>query len=168
MYALAFAVGSSLLSSFGQGMGAKYALQNSRYMQQTLGYAADYQEALVKIDQAKIDRLREQTISAQTAATAASGIQTGAGAPAELRAETEILSEIDKNILRMTGGIESLRYGLAGMGARAQGYSVASGMYMRGLGYSLDTASMLASRYQGAPKTEDSFGSMLETGKGWR
>ncbi len=146
MYWMAITAATSLLSSAGQAYGATQNVKMAKYQRDILGYAARYQDAAIKIDEAKLDRLREQTISAQTVSTAASGIQTIAGAPLELRAETEILSDIDKHILRITGGIEQLRYGLASHGTMAQGYGQASAAYARGLGYMVNSGSLLAAR----------------------
>jgi hypothetical protein len=70
MYQLAIMAAGSLLSSGGQAYGASQAIKQGKYQRDILGYAADYQSALVKIEQAKLDRVRDQTISAQTAQTA--------------------------------------------------------------------------------------------------
>lgn len=159
MWAMAFMVGSSLLSSAGQAYGGMQTIKMAKYSRDVARSAATYQDALANIDAAKLDRLRDQTISAQTAATAASGIRTDVGAPLELRAETEILADIDKNILRISGGVEGLRFGMAGHTAMAQGYGQASAMFARGLGYSLDTASLLAARKwgSGGPTTDNTL-----------
>jgi hypothetical protein len=154
MWQMAIMAAGSLLSSGGQAYGASQAIKQGKYQRDILGYASDYQAALVKIDQAKLDRVRDQTISAQTAQTAASGIRTDVGAPLELRAETEILSDIDKHILRTAGGIENLRYGIAGHASMAQGYGTGSAMYARGLSYLVNSGSYMASRYATPTKNE--------------
>lgn len=159
MYWMAITAATSLLSSAGQAYGGMMAVKQAKYQKDILGYASSYQQAMTKIDEIKLDRLRDQTISAQTAATAASGIQTGVGAPAELRAETEVLSDIDKAILRISGGIENLRFSLASRGAMAQGYGQGSAMYARGLGYMVDAGSLLAARQmKPVPKTQPTGG----------
>jgi hypothetical protein len=143
---LMFMIGGSLLSAGGSAFGGYQAIKQGKYASDILGYQSQYAKALTEIEAAKIDRQAKQTISAQRAQTAASGIRTDVGAPLEIEAETEILADIDKNILRMSGGIESLRYQTAATMARAQGYGQGSAMFAQGAGSLLNTGLDIAQR----------------------
>lgn len=133
-------LGGGLLSAGGSAYGGLMAVKQGKYAADILDYQAKYIEAANKIDIAKIDMARDKTISAQLAQTAASGIRTDVGAPLEIQAETEILADIDKQLLRQAGGIEKLRYQTQAHMAKAQGYGTGSAMYARATGSLLDTA----------------------------
>lgn len=143
---LMFMVGGSLLSAGASAYGGYQAIKQGQYASDILGYQSKYAKALTEIEAAKIDRIAKQTISTQRAQTAASGIRTDVGAPLEIELETEILADIDKNILRMSGGIESLRYQTAATMTRAQGYGQGSAMFAQGFGSLLNTGLDIAQR----------------------
>ncbi len=139
-------IGGSLLSSGAQAYGGYQAVKQGKYAADILGYQAKYTNALTEIEVAKLERQKQQTISAQRAQTAASGIRTDVGAPLELEVETEILADIDKNILRMSGGIEALRYQTAASMTKAQGYGQGSAMFANSFGSLLNTGMAVGQR----------------------
>ena len=61
-------------------------------------------------------------------------------------AQEKILADIDKNILRMSGGIEKLRYQTQASMAEAQGLGVGSAMFAKSTGSLLDSAAMYGKR----------------------
>jgi hypothetical protein len=134
----------SAMQAGGSAFGASQALKQSKYQQDILRYQADYQNALNEINVEKVKKGVKQTQSAQRAATAASGFQSGDSA--EVNMDTEIQGEIDIALLRMSGGIENLRLQNAGTMARAQGYGVAAGLYQRGFGSLLNTGMSVGQR----------------------
>lgn len=139
-------IGGGLLSAGGSMFGGMQAAKQGKYAADILKWQARYVDAATKIEEAKIERTKRQTISAQRASTAASGIRTDVGAPLDVEIETEIMADIDKNILRMSGGIEKLRYQTQSHLARAQGYGQSSAMYAQGFNSLLSTGLGLAER----------------------
>lgn len=139
-------VGGSLLSAGASAYGGYQAVKQGKYAADILGYQSKYTQALTELEVAKIERLKQQTISSQRAQTAASGIRTDVGAPLELEIETEILADIDKNILRMSGGVEALRYQTAAKMTKAQGYGQGSAMYANSFGSLLNTGMAIGQR----------------------
>jgi hypothetical protein len=139
-------IGGSLLSSGAQAYGGAQAIKQGKYASDILGYQAKYAKALTEIEVAKVERQKQQTISSQRAQTAASGIRTDIGAPLEIEVETEILADIDKNILRMSGGIEALRYQTAASMTKAQGYGQGSAMFANSFGSLLNTGLAIGQR----------------------
>ena len=139
-------IGGGLLSAGASAYGGLMAAKQGKYAADILEYQAKYVDAVSKIETAKIDLARDKTLSAQKAATAASGIRTDVGAPLEVAAETEIMADIDKQILRMSGGIEKLRYQTQASMAKAQGYGIGSALYARATGSLLDTAASYGQR----------------------
>lgn len=133
-------LGGTLLSSGSSAFGGALAIKQGKYAQDILDYQARYLQAANKIEAAKIDLEKKKTLSAQKAQTAASGIRTDVGAPVEVAAETELLADIDKNILKITGGIESLRLQTQGTLARAHGYAAGATQYAQGFGSLLSSA----------------------------
>lgn len=124
----------SAVQSGGSMFGSLLAKKQSKYASDIAEYNARYIDAASRIEEAKIDRYAAQVKSAQKAATAASGIRTDVGAPVEIEVETDILADIDKNILRISGGIEKIRYGIEARMGKAQGLAASSTMQAQGFG----------------------------------
>lgn len=133
-------LGGTLLSAGSSAYGAGLSIKQGKYSQDVLEAQAKYLQAAYKIDEAKIELDKKRTLSSQKAQTAASGIRTDVGAPVEVAAETERMADIDKNILRISGGIDSLRLQTQGQLARAQGYAAGATQYAQGAGSLLSTA----------------------------
>lgn len=146
MWPMIFMLAGSAMQAGGSAFGAAQALKQSKYQQDIFDYAAKYEKSAREIDVAKLRNNVAQTISAQRAATAASGFQADSGTALELQIDTEMQGEIDISILRMAGGIEQLRLQNAGTMSRAQGYGVAAGLYQRGFGSLLNTGMSVGSR----------------------
>ena len=144
MWPMAIMLAGSAMQAGGSAFGASQALKQSKYQQDILRYQADYERAAAEISVAKVKRQVGQIQSAQRAATAASGFQSGDAT--ELNIDTELQGEIDIAILRSAGGIEQLRLQNAGTMARAQGYGVAAGLYQKGFGSLLNTGMSVGSR----------------------
>lgn len=151
----------SMLQAGGSAYGSLMAVKNSKYFRDAADAYAGYVGAVTNIQAARIDRIRDQTISAQRAQTAASGISPLEGAPVDLAIETDILADIDKNLLRMSGSMEALRYRTEGRMGEAAGYGQAAQLGAQGFGSLLSTGMSYGQR-QGwfAPKQE----SMLSSG----
>ncbi len=137
-----------------QMFGAQQNIRMSKLSADIAGYAGAYQTAVRQVQEARLEQNYERTISAQRAAAAASGIRTDTGAPMDLAAETEVLFEIDKKLLRSAGSIDSLRTQLQQRSFEAEGYSSASGHYGQAAGSLLESAMWYGNR-QGwfTPKT---------------
>lgn len=130
MWPMLIMLAGSAIQAGGSAYGASQSIKQSKYQQDVLRYQADYEAAAAEINVAKLQQSVAQTKSAQKAATAASGFQSGDATEAMI--DTDIQGEIDTAILRMSGGIEQLRLQNAGTMARAQGYGVAAGLYGQG------------------------------------
>lgn len=152
MWPMLIMLGGSALQSGGSMFGASQALKQSKYQKDILRYQADYERAATEIGVEQVKRRTTQVKSAQRAATAASGFQSGDAA--ELEIDTELQGEIDIALLRQAGGIENLRLQTAGTMARATGYGQAAGLYQKGFNSLLNTGMNVGTR-QGwfAPST---------------
>ena len=144
MWPMIIMLAGSAMQAGGSAFGASQALKQSKYQQDILRYQADYEKAAAEISVEKVKRQTGQIKSAQRAATAASGFQSGDAT--ELNIDTDIQGDIDIAILRSAGGIEQLRLQNSGTMARAQGYGVAAGLYQRGFGSLLNTGMSVGSR----------------------
>ena len=144
MWPMVIMLAGSAIQAGGSAFGASQALKQSKYQQDILRYQADYERAAAEIAVEKVKRNVGQVKSAQRAATAASGFQSGDAA--ELNIDTDLQGEIDIAILRSAGGLEQLRLQNAGTMARATGYGTAAGLYQRGFGSLLNTGMNVGSR----------------------
>jgi hypothetical protein len=144
MWPMVIMLAGSAMQAGGSAFGASQALKQSKYQQDILRYQANYERAAAEISVEKVKRQVGQTISAQRAATAASGFQSSDSL--EQNIDTQIQGDIDIAILRSAGGIEQLRLQNAGTMARAQGYGVAAGLYQRGFGSLLNTGMAAGTR----------------------
>lgn len=158
MWPMVIMLAGSAMQAGGSMFGASQALKQSKYQQDILDYQADYERAAAEIGVEKVKRNVGQVKSAQRAATAASGFQSGDAA--ELNAEADIQGDIDIAILRSAGGIEQLRLQNAGTMARAAGYGQAAGMYQKGFGSLLNTGMNVGSR-QGWFESSSSTGNRI-------
>ena len=136
----------SLLSAGGQAFGGMMQEKQSKYASDVADYQARYVDAVKELEIAKLERYKKQTIASQRAQTAASGIRTDVGAPLELEIETEILADIDKNIIRNAGSIEALRYRTASKIGQASGLAQSSASYAGAAGSLLDATMAYGSR----------------------
>lgn len=130
----------SMVQGAGSGMGSLLSVKSAKYGMHVANAYADYIEAITNFKAAQIDRIRDATISSQRAQTAASGIDPNDETSQLIRAETEILADIDKNILRSNGNLEALRFRSEGYTSMAAGYGQAAQLGAQGFGSLLSTA----------------------------
>jgi len=142
------------IMALGSIIGLGYQLSAARSAERTAGYQADiisynarYVDAKVKLEQARIDRETRQIIGAQRAQTAAGGIAPDIGTPAEFQAESRIMADIDKALVRISGGMERLNITTQAMLTRAGGASEASRYYGGATATSLDYLGNLLNRH---------------------
>ncbi len=97
----------TLISAFGSiGLSSKSnAIAQSqaniaRLNAQMMTFSAQQRMRAQEVDQVQMTMRAGQTKSSQRAATAANGLQVGAGSSAELLASTDIIKEIDSNQIR--------------------------------------------------------------------
>lgn len=120
------------LSAGGNAYGAAQTVKQARYAQKVNEAAGRYAKSRGEYEATKLERLGRQVVSAQRAAAAASGFQSGQGTNAEIQAETEILNEIDVAMVRQAGSMEQLQFEVMGKQQMAAGYGTASALYARG------------------------------------
>jgi hypothetical protein len=142
------------IMALGSIIGLGFQLSAARSAERTAGYQADiisyntrYVDAKVKLEQARIDRETRQIIGAQRAQTAAGGIAPDIGTPAEFQAESRIMADIDKALVRISGGMERLNITTNALLTRAGGASEASRYYGGATATSLDYLGNLLNRH---------------------
>lgn len=140
-------IGSGAIKVGANIFGGIQAIKQSKYQQDILQYQAKYLQSAQKIEEEKIRRNVRQIISAQRAATAASGFVPDVGTPLELQVDAEIQGDIDIALLRQAGSIEQLRLMTQGHMARAEGYGISSGLYWKAGAAGLDTLLSIGSRH---------------------
>lgn len=159
MWPMIMMLAGSAVQSGGSIYGASQALKQSKYKEDILKYAADYERAVTEINVERINRKTESLKSSQRAATAASGFQTSDAD--EINIDTEIQGEIDAAILRSSGGLENLRLRTSGTMARAEGYGIAAGRYQEGFGSLLNTGIRYGNRNWGWESSSPTASSTL-------
>lgn len=139
-YGNAMMVGGSFLSAGSDFYSAWAALKTSKYASDILKYQAAYIDAVTELEVAKKKRELKKIIGSQRAITAANNIMPDVGTPMELQVESEILNEIDINLIRIAGSMEKI----GAMGAAAEneiaGLSAAAGHFGDASGTLLDSA----------------------------
>lgn len=130
----------ALLQAGGQAFGGMSAIKNAGYSADIAGYAASYRAAAREVEEARLTLNKDRLLSTQKAAAAASGIRTDTGAPLDLAAETEVLFDIDKKLLRSAGSIDSLRSQIEQKSLLAGGYGTAAGSFGQAGGSLLESA----------------------------
>lgn len=136
----------ALLQAGGQMFGGMSAIKMSGYSADIAKYAAGYREAAREVEETRLKMNKDRLMSAQKAAAAASGIRTDVGAPMDLAAETEVLYDIDRKLLRSAGSIESLRSQIERHSLLAGGQATAAGMFGQATGSLLDSAMWYGNR----------------------
>jgi hypothetical protein len=151
MAGFGYADGILALSSI---IGVGFNLKAAKSAKRTAGYQADiisynsrYVDAKVKLEQERIDLETRKIIGAQRAQTAARGIMPDIGTPAELQAETLVMADIDKALVRISGGMENLNIRTNALLTRAGGASEAGRYYGAATAGSLDYLGSLLNRH---------------------
>jgi len=137
-YGNAMMIGGSMLSAGADFYSAWSALKSS-YASQILKYKAAYIDAVTEIEVEKKKRELKKIIGSQRMQTAASNIMPDVGTPMELQIESEILNEIDINLIRIAGSMEKV--GLAGEAYQQKitGLSTAGQHFARGSATALNS-----------------------------
>jgi hypothetical protein len=120
--------------------------QSAKNASKLLEYQAAYAKARGELAETQIRRQLSKIIGTQRAATAAAGIRPDVGTPLELQIETEILNDIDANIARASGGMDSIGFMSAAQQKMIEGLSLAGQGFGRAFGYSFNTLLQLADR----------------------
>ena len=146
-----YADGILALSSI---IGVGFNIKAAQSAERTAGYQADiisynsrYVDAKVELEQARIDRDLKHIIGTQRAQTAARGIMPDIGTPLELQAESRVMADIDKALVRISGGMERLNISTQSLLTRAGGASEASRYYGGATAGSLDYLGNLLNRH---------------------
>lgn len=126
---------------------AKSAKRTAGYQANIISYNARYVDAKVKLEEARIDRETRQIIGAQKAQTAARGIRGDVGTPVEFQVETQIMADIDKALVRISGGMERLNITTQSLLTKAGGLSEAGRYYGGATATSLDYLGSLLTRH---------------------
>lgn len=118
----AMTVGGGFLSAGAAWYSAYTALKTSKYAADILKYQAAYIDAVTEIEVAKKKRELKKIIGSQRVRTAAANIMPDVGTPMELQVESEILNEIDINLIRIAGSMQKI-------GLQGQAYEKISAGY---------------------------------------
>ena len=129
----AMMIGGNMLSAGSDFYGAWSALKTSEYASDILKYKSAYIDAVTEIEVAKKKRELKKIIGSQRVRTAAANIMPDVGTPMELQIESEILNEIDINLIRIAGSMEKIgaqgqawEQKIAGYGQAAQHFGSAA------------------------------------------
>ena len=104
----ALLMSGNLLSAGSDFYSAWSAIKTSKYASELLKYQSAYIDAVTEIEVAKKKRELKKIIGSQRARTAAANIMPDVGTPMELQIESEILNEIDINLIRIAGSMEKI------------------------------------------------------------
>lgn len=134
----ALSVGGGFLSAGADWYSAITALKTSKYAADILKYQAAYIDAVTELEVAKKKRELKKIIGSQRVRTAAANIMPDVGTPMELQIESEILNEIDINLIRIAGSMQKI--GLQGQAWEKEiaGYAQAAQAFGRAAGTMTD------------------------------
>ena len=150
-YGSALTVGGGFISAGADFYAAWNALKTSDYAEDIAKYHARYIDVATELEVAKKKRELKKIIGSQRVRTAAANIMPDVGTPLELQVESEILNEIDINLIRIAGSMQKV--GVQGRAAQQviAGYGQASRHFGRGAATLSD--SFLTQRSRSKPKT---------------
>jgi len=132
-YGNAMTIGGGVLSAGADWYSAITALKTSKYAADIIKYQASYIDAVTELEVSKKKRELKKIIGSQRVRTAAANIMPDVGTPMELQIESEILNEIDINLIRIAGSMEKIgvqgqawEQEIAGYGQAAQHFGSAA------------------------------------------
>lgn len=144
-------VSGGLLSATADWYSAYLALKTSKYAADILKYQSAYIDAVTELEVAKKKRELKKIIGSQRARTAAANIMPDVGTPMELQIESEILNEIDINLLRIAGSMEKVGLQSQAYEKEIAGYAQAAEQLSRASGTMTD---LLISQMKRKPTSE--------------